>query len=372
MWGATCQPETCDLYLRHGCANAAAISRKLRNEHLTRTVVEVAPGKGASLDLRGSEASVAMDENARAQATGRHAPDAPYVRILCSYPFDTVKALLQASPDAELVLFDDGLGSYGGDILRDNGGSGPPRPAALYVSAPELCHSSANDVIRKLPFSLGDRRLADTLQRIFAVDYAQLAPYHGKHCVFLTQPVDAYAERAEMDRRVLELFDPHEREVIVRPYPRDTSPLDPRIASDESGIPGSSPASQASWARARCCSQAARPRRSCPASCLESNRTSCARPSSTRRSRSPRSWLYGMASWTPSPARTRAGNASIGPGRSGSLPKRRTRCCSEAGTPSGRQPPHAISLGVFCHENEVCGTAKGPHASRLHATRPHR
>lgn len=235
--GATCQPETCDLYLRHGFANAAAISRRLRDEHLTRAVVDVAPGKGASLDLRGSEASVAMDESARAQATGRHVPDAPYVRILCSYPFNTVKALLQASPDAELVLFDGGLGSHGGDILRDNGGSGPPRPAALYVSAPELCHSSASDVIRKLPFSLGDRRLADTLQRIFAVDYAQLAPYHGKRCVYLTQPVDAYAERAEMDRRVLELFDPHEREVIVRPHPRDNSPRDPRIAYDESGIP---------------------------------------------------------------------------------------------------------------------------------------
>lgn len=232
MWGATCQPETCDLYLRHGFANAAAISRRLRDEHLTRTVVDVAPGKGASLDLRGSEASVAMDESARAQATGRHVPDAPYVRILCSYPFDTVKALLQASPDAELVLFDGGLGSYGGDILRDNGGSGPPRPAALYVSAPELCHSSANDVIRKLPFSLGDRRIADTLQRIFAVDYAQLAPYHGKRCVYLTQPVDVYAERTEMDRRVLELFDPHTREVIVRPHPRD-----PRIVYDENGLP---------------------------------------------------------------------------------------------------------------------------------------
>lgn len=131
LQGATCQPEMCDLYLRHGFANAAAISRRLRDEHLARTVVDVAPGKGASLDLRGSEASVAMDESARAQVTGRHVPDAPHVRILCSYPFDTVKALLQASPDAELVLFDDGLGSYGGDILRENGGArgcrDPPR-----------------------------------------------------------------------------------------------------------------------------------------------------------------------------------------------------------------------------------------------------
>ena len=230
--GATCQPETCDLYPRHGFANAAAISRGLRDEHLARTVVDVAPGKGASLGLRGSEASVAMDESARAQATGGHVPDAPYARILCSYPYDTVKALLRASPDAELVLFDDGLGSYEGDILRDNGGSGLPRPAALYVSAPELCHSSASDIIRKPPFSLGDRRLVDTLQRIFAVDYAQLAPYHGKRCVYLTQPVDAHAERAEMDRRVLGLLDPHAREVIVRPHPRD-----PRIVYDENGLP---------------------------------------------------------------------------------------------------------------------------------------
>lgn len=173
-----------------------------------------------------------MDESAHG-----HAPDAPYARIPCSYPYDTVKALLQASPNAELVLFDDSLGSYEGDILRDKGGSGLPRPAALYVSAPELCHSSASDVIRKLPFSLGDRRLVDTLQRILAVDYARLAPYHGKRCVYLTQPVDAYAERAEMDRRVLELLDPHAREVIVRPRSRDTSPRDPRIANDESGIP---------------------------------------------------------------------------------------------------------------------------------------
>lgn len=230
--GATCQPETCDLYPRHGFANTAAISRGLRDEHLARTVVDVAPGKSASLGLRGSEASVAMDESARAQATGGHVPDAPYARILCSYPYDTVKALLRASPDAELVLFDDGLGSYEGDILRDNGGSGLPRPAALYVSAPELCHSSASDIIRKPPFSLGDRRLVDTLQRIFAVDYAQLAPYHGKRCVYLTQPVDAHAERAEMDRRVLGLLDPHAREVIVRPHPRD-----PRIVYDENGLP---------------------------------------------------------------------------------------------------------------------------------------
>ena len=230
--GATCQPETCDLYPRHGFANAAAISRGLRDEHLARTVVDVAPGKGASLGLRGSEASVAMDESARAQATGGHVPDAPYARILCSYPYDTVKALLRASPDAELVLFDDGLDSYEGDILRDNGGSGLPRPAALYVSAPELCHSSASDIIRKPPFSLGDRRLVDTLQRIFAVDYAQLAPYHGKRCVYLTQPVDAHTERAEMDRRVLGLLDPHAREVIVRPHPRD-----PRIVYDENGLP---------------------------------------------------------------------------------------------------------------------------------------
>lgn len=57
-------------------------------------------------------------------------PTPPYARIPCSYPYDTVKALLQASPNAELVLFDDGLGSCEGDILRDNGARGcrdPPR-----------------------------------------------------------------------------------------------------------------------------------------------------------------------------------------------------------------------------------------------------
>ncbi len=44
LQGATCPPETCDLYLRHGFANAAAISRRLRDEHLARTVVDVASG----------------------------------------------------------------------------------------------------------------------------------------------------------------------------------------------------------------------------------------------------------------------------------------------------------------------------------------
>lgn len=231
-----CRPETCDLYLRHGFANASAVSRRLRMEHLARNVIDVVPGRGASLDLRGSSAALSS-ESARRTAMGGFVPDAAYDIVLCSYPYDTVTALVEGSPAARLVLFDDGLGSYEGDILHDNGGAGLPKATCLYVSAPKLCHSTASEDIRKLPFSLGNGRLVDTLQRIFAIDYARLAPYHAKRCIYLTQPVDANEARRGVDAQVLAALRRHAQEVIVRPHPRDTSQHDARIAYDESEIP---------------------------------------------------------------------------------------------------------------------------------------
>lgn len=308
-----------------------------------------------------------MDESAHAQATDGHVPDAPYARIPCSYPYDTVKALLQASPNAELVLFDDGLGSCEGDILRDNGGSGLPRPVALYVSAPELCHSSGSDVIRKLPFSLGDRRLVDTLQRIFqsimrgwhpiTASVASTSPspstpmQRGQRwtgacssCLTRTRarsscaPLARHLAARPAHRQRRERHSPGAR-LQVRHRGRGLSAA--RRLLDRAGhVPHPAWNRTAHHVRGRALRGGHRARDHGCAAWPHGHHRQLVRAPETH------------------PSASVARGACRSAGRA-AVAKR--GLCQTAS-------PHAISLSVFCHENEVCGTARGPHASRLHAT----
>lgn len=252
--------QNTDLYLRMAFSGSREVAGRLAKMGFFRHVFTIGTSSEESLDARGSvrpgvpspeDASVAIAAQIEAGDNSfgmaqRHSDGIDslrrwlldsYERVLCTYPYDTAIDLLACSPDAVLELFDDGLGSYVGDILGPFSLSLAPRLAAVYLCAPELSHNDLQVVPKKLPISFDDAELVGDLCRIFLVDSRELSIYHGWHIVYLTQPTDGMARREVLDEQVAGILLQHADDVVVRPHPRDARNHHAGLTYDMSSIP---------------------------------------------------------------------------------------------------------------------------------------
>lgn len=230
-----------DLFFRHDFSGSHALVSRVRDIGAFEHVYEIGANSDEPFSIRGNE-SDELPDNPIAMLDGQLGNECDdawaegYDVVLCSYPYDTVKALWRLRRDTELMVFDDGLGSYVGDMMASNGGARLPHPSRLYLWRPSLYRGEMCDDVRPVPFDGGDADAIETLCAVFGVDEDTIERYRSARCVYLTQPTDGKPERLREKGMVLGALEPWRSDVIVRPHPRDVEPHANGFSYDESGM----------------------------------------------------------------------------------------------------------------------------------------
>lgn len=128
-----------------------------------------------------------------------------------------------------IVLLEDGIGTYFGNILSDYSsplfnrldkyiwkGTLKLVPEEVYVHNPGLCKSKINVPVKKIP-SLKEVK---EIKRIF--DYSGGMAYKEHRCIYLTQPLDEKTGFLNNESMLLESLT---KDLLVRVHPRQDSSL---------------------------------------------------------------------------------------------------------------------------------------------------
>lgn len=154
-------------------------------------------------------------------------------------------ALTRIFPDAKTIAYDDGLGSYVGDIVHDHKlkwiwrvlgrRTDAINPISLYVNNVEFCESTLSP--KKIALeSLNMMNKADKklLYNIFGMSDINL--YSIKRLVYLSQPVDELGKDLEKIENNIEVsLSVFEKDGIYRKHPRDTHEMKVKFAEDKTG-----------------------------------------------------------------------------------------------------------------------------------------
>lgn len=133
-------------------------------------------------------------------------------------------------PNAEVYLYDDGIGSYYGSMVHDYNsglfemmnriffdGKLIMEPTAMYLAVPELCGSTLSCERRKLP-SLPAEKMP-LLEAMFG--YQANTLYSDKRIVYLSQPFSESAGiDASVEPKVINVIEKYLPDAIVRVHPR--------------------------------------------------------------------------------------------------------------------------------------------------------
>ena len=231
-----------DLFLRHDFVGSRNLVEGLRAEGIFSAVFEIGAHAKGLFSMRGGEKDE-LPKDARALLAEQLEPScaadrvSDYAFLYFSYPYDTVKALRDLNPAAQLRAFDDGLGSYVGNIVRDNGGESLLPIERLYLWAPGLYRGELCDDVRSLHLEKGREGAFEYACRLFGVDQKDIDLYRGARCVYLTQPTDGKQSRLREKEAVLDALRPWAPEVVVRRHPRDDVKPVGGFAYDERGVP---------------------------------------------------------------------------------------------------------------------------------------
>ena len=165
--------------------------------------------------------------------------DYPYVaEELLAKKFDTVyigcftpttASMIKLNPNAETVLYDDGTGSYFGNLITRSGGllnlifcrvfhvgAYACKPSKLLVNNVSMCKNTTVPKDRIFPLPKLDNDFIDFCKNIFDVDRKK-----GNSVFWFSQPIIAVsgAEEAREDMRSCLL--PYRDKITVRIHPRD-------------------------------------------------------------------------------------------------------------------------------------------------------
>ena len=223
----------CDIYVVDQFAKAAAITESLKNKKLFDNVYFLRREEnrfmpqGLKRSLRVAYSYLNTKNAVRNQFDGE-IPKNKYDLIYSSVMTCFVSALIVLNPKAEFCLYDDGTGSYSGDIVANGGGTAyklfskltgrganAARASKLYVNNPDMCNSTAAEEICRMPAFT--QEYLDVAYEIFGVTKRE-----GKMTgiVLLTYP--ALTPESDKDLQdIVDLMRPYSRQVLVRPHPRE-------------------------------------------------------------------------------------------------------------------------------------------------------
>lgn len=149
--------------------------------------------------------------------------------------------------EAEMMYYDDGLGSYY-DNLIDRMNQSPQgklcrlfgislkhmEAKALYVNNPYFCKSGMTKDIRPLPsLSQCSEEFRQLLYRVFA--YTPNPNYENYRMIYLSQPNDSGNKEQEVQSvKIMEALEHYEKDCMVRPHPRQKELHTKRLMIDRS------------------------------------------------------------------------------------------------------------------------------------------
>jgi len=155
-------------------------------------------------------------------------PRRKYDQIYSSVMQCFTASMLKLNPKAEFMLYDDGTGSYSGDLVSNGGGkayklfskltgtgANAARPKKLFVNNVPMCHSHSADEICAMPEF--NQEFLNVAYKIFAVG-AQEKPLEG--IIMLSAPDDNEYHTRLMNT-MADWMRPWKDRVLVRMHPRD-------------------------------------------------------------------------------------------------------------------------------------------------------
>lgn len=229
--------DTVDLYLGHQFVNSEAIEKKLRETGLFRRIVPYRPLKNE----RGAAGTIKkmygiVSPRYRLGRMLIHSDDLQripnrYDAVFISVPAYFQISLVFFSKPQRICYFDDGMGSYFGDV------SNPQKktrvmyaflghnlkklqPDALYLNQPDFCQSKMDCPRFPLPeLNRDDSDAMELLSKIF--NYKRDGYYTKYRFLYLTQPNDDGQEKVEeVDEKIIRLLAEYGNDVLLRPHPR--------------------------------------------------------------------------------------------------------------------------------------------------------
>lgn len=166
-----------------------------------------------------------------------------YSKIFMSSPTHFSMAMVAYNRNAEVVYFDDGIGSYIYDIGLHN--LTPKRKicyklgfrnikrfefSKVYLYSPQLIIDDKTEVA-KLEVSENER-IKSLIDKVF--DYHKDSLYHKK-IVYFAMPSQDFGDRLQ-EEKVIEVLEKYKEECIVRLHPRENNPDFFNFASVDRGI----------------------------------------------------------------------------------------------------------------------------------------
>jgi len=224
-----------DLFFVDNFPNAREIFDRLNKKRLFDNVYFIRPEmnrimqQGLRRKLRVLHSYLDPKQGIRNQYDGE-LPKDKYDVIFSSVMTCFVSAVIVMNKGADFCLFDDGTGSYSGDIVAAGGGfayklvskltgsgANAARAKKLYVNNSAMCRStSADEICQMPPFT---EKFLDMAYDVFGVD-KQSGKMSG--IVLLSQPGTTPALETQMQGMVDHL-QPWKDRVTVRLHPRDTA-----------------------------------------------------------------------------------------------------------------------------------------------------
>lgn len=216
--GEGTQPLVSDIYIIAGFARDCEIADKLRTCSVFDNVVFIP----ASIDSHaaGARSELVQTHGLSVGSVGAYIdetlPDTRYEKVFFSSPTLSAEHLVRANPHAEVVLFDDGAGSYFGDILGNCGWSGR---TASHMLLWHPAMANPNYHVSAISRPSGGR-----FQSIVEYVFGYTRPSEetqGRRIVFLSQPMNEMATLAGAREAMCEVLSAAANDLVSKPHPRE-------------------------------------------------------------------------------------------------------------------------------------------------------
>lgn len=186
---------------------------------------------GVVWDFKRMDAYLEPRKTLRRTIREEYGPDSLRYDEIYSAVFSTLAVCLKkVNPQATFCLFEDGTGSYSGNLIDHTtnwkhklfgkvfrSGSSSVKVERLYVNSPRLCESVAAEKIEGLPKFTEE--FLSFVSGVFSVSLENLTRYR-KPLIFLTQPNELNFP-LRITREVVEVMEAFQEDTLVRAHPRD-------------------------------------------------------------------------------------------------------------------------------------------------------
>lgn len=226
------ETDEVDVYIQQIFYDSENIVKRLKEERLFNNVYMVHKREGGMLGIFNRIIGLIYPKSVVGEMLGRKDIFKRYSMIFMAIPSAFSIAIARCNPDADVIYYDEGIGSYSANITKTvkklnmiiyqffSKSKNFVTPIELYVNNKELCKSTVAPCIEQLP-SLQDasEEFWDLIKRVFG--YKNSEVYAKYPFVYLMQPRDGRSEIfEEINSEIEKILAKRKEKCIVRLHPR--------------------------------------------------------------------------------------------------------------------------------------------------------